>query len=388
MIHRKPTDASKHSITPYQAFAIIQLTVVGVGILNLPAALAKAAGPDAIWSILISALIIWFLLTVIATLIRRFPHQPLEEYVPKILGSSRDGGAGKALGIPVLFAFAAVWLFGVAITARVFGEALLSAVFKNTPLEIVILTLIAGTAVASSRAPGVIARLNGLVYPITLIPFILLVIGLVQKGEITNLLPLFQMDWNTIGKGIMVGLFSFVGFEVSLVYGGYYQQPNKAFMAHSAALGTISLLYSLAFITTLSVFGVDELMQTMWPFVEVAKVITIPGAIFERLESGIIAIWVASVFTSMTNLFGALVHMIVNFFKLDDRYGKSIAWVLVPLIYVLAMYPRSFQEVFELGDRLGMAVFILALTVPFLLLFIAGIRKKKGDERDAPASSL
>ncbi|SEN16043.1 GerAB/ArcD/ProY family transporter [Lihuaxuella thermophila] len=388
MTRQKTTDASKHTITPFQSVAIIQLTVIGVGILSLPRAFAQAAGPDAIWSIFLSALIIWFLLAVIANLIRRFPHQSLEEYVPKILGSARDDRTGKVLGIPVLLAFAAVWLLGISTSARVFGEALLSAVFRNTPLEVVILTLIAGSAIAAGRAPGVIARLNGLVYPLTLVPWILLVIGLIQKGEITNLLPLFQADWSAIGKGIMVGLFSFVGFEVTLVYGGYYQQPKKAFLAHSAAVAIISLLYSLAFITTLSVFGVEELMQTIWPFVEVAKVITIPGAVFERLESGIYAIWVATVYISMTNLFAALVHMIVNFFKLHDRYSKPLAWILVPIIFMIAMYPSNFQEVFEWSNRVGMAIFILALTLPFLLLCIAGIRKKKGDEKDAPASSL
>jgi spore germination protein len=372
------TDSSKRSITAYQAFALVHSTMMGVGVLSLPREVSREAGSDAIWVVLLGALPVWLFLFFMSRLIRRFPGETIVEFAPRILGPERRKWIGKWISVPFLLPLAVFWILALSQISRIFGEAVVSAVLLRTPIEAVLLMLILASAIAAGSKIGVIAKFNELLFPFTLVPLIFILVSIFERGDLTNVLPLFQADWQHVLRGILVSAFAFAGYKVVLVFGGYYQQPEQSFKAHSWSVLTVTLIYWGLVVNAVSVFGPHELVNMLWPVLESMKVIQLQNFILERMEAGIIAIWVTAVYTSMVNMYAAFTEMTMRFFRLDERMRKWVVIAVIPIIYTLSLYPDNIQETTMISGRVGIVALILAATLPAMLLIIAVFRRKKG----------
>jgi spore germination protein len=115
---------------------------------------------------------------------------------------------------------------------------------------------------------------------------------------------------------------------------------------------------------------------------EVAKVVKMEDILFERIESAILSIWLVAGYTSVVNLFSALVQIIIEYFRLSERYRRWIAFLAVPVFLYLALIPENTQEVGIYADRIGLYDGVISVIIPVVLLLVAVIRKKKGEVRD------
>ncbi|MBA4494766.1 endospore germination permease [Paenactinomyces guangxiensis] len=371
--------SSKETISSYQAFALIHSTMFGgVGILTLPRDVSEAAGENGIYTVLISGLIIIGVTYIISRLISRFPRETLVQFVPEILGSSKKSKLGQVLSIPFVLVPALLWLISICSVARLFAEALHTAALTQTPIEVIILSLVAVSAIAAGANPVVVARLNELFFPLKFFTVFFLITALLTRGEVTNLLPLFQVDWKSVLHAVIVSAFAYSGYETIFIFGGYYQKPKQTFTVLSLAVASITIVYWLSFIAVNSVFGVEEVKRLTWPGIELIKVIENPGIVLERMESATLSIWAASVFVAMTNLFTALVQVFKHFFAMKEKTTRRIPWLFLPVTYVIAMYPDSVQDVFRYTGWVGLFGFATSLLIPGILLLIAVIRKKRG----------
>lgn len=380
MSQRYQSDSSKASVTPYQSFIFIYLTMTGIGFHAALRSVAQATGPDGIWMLPIAGFIIVGLVFLVTKLCGRFPRQTIVQFLPTILDFKRNKKLSRGISLVFIVPLILIWTAVMASQVRVFGEALVSASYPYTPIEVVTLTLLAVTSIAAVSKPGVIAKFNEIIFPITLLPIVVMAIGFFQKGELINIFPLFQIDWMSFLTGLVILGFSFGGFEVIYFYSGYYQRPEKAFMAHSLAIAAVTTFYTSLYVVTLDIFGVAETGKMMWPMLEVVKVMEFPIGILERWESGILAIWMLMVFSSVSNLFVALTGSINNFFQLEDGHNKKIVLGFVIGIYFLANFPANVQEVFLYTDWVSRIYFVFIPLATVFLLLTAWLRKKKGEQ--------
>ena len=374
--------ASKQVITSYQAFTLLYSTIFGAGVLSLPRSVGESAGNDMIWVILLSGVVVAILVYLITRLCQRFPGMTLVQFAPYILGSRKRKWVGYVISFPFLLMVALFFVMGTASVVRIFGETVVTTMLPRTPVEAVMLIFLLAAAIGAGSDLGVIAKLNEFLFPITLIPFLSMIYALFQSGEITNILPLFQLDPMVLPKALMGGAFAFAGFQVVMIFSGFYQQPEKMKKANMISILAITISYWYLCAISLSVFGIDEVKNLMFPVLEVAKVVEMEDILFERIESAILSIWLVAGYTSVVNLFSALVQIIIEYFRLSERYRRWIAFLAVPVFLYLALIPENTQEVGIYADRIGLYDAVISVIIPVVLLLVAVIRKKKGEVRD------
>ncbi|WP_164491731.1 GerAB/ArcD/ProY family transporter [Staphylospora marina] len=381
-------DSGKRSVTPYQAFALVHSTMLGAGVLYLPRDVGVEAGKDAVWVVLLSALPILLFLYFISKLLRRFPGETLVEFAPKILGPSRHPNVGRWISfLLILLPLGVFWILGLAYMARMFGESVVTGVLLRTPIEAVILSILFATAVAAGSKVGVLVRFNELLLPLTFFPVIFVIFSTLQRGDLIRVLPLFSADWKQIVSGMAIGMLAYPGFKITLIFGGYYQQPESSAKSHTAAVLTVTFIYWLLVINAMSVFGPHELVQILWPVLESMKEIQFQNFILERMEAGILIIWVIAVYTTMANLYAAFIEMTMQHFRLRERWRKWLVLACIPVIYYLALIPEDLPQSIRFSRFIGVTSLVLAGTIPPILLILAMIRRKRRGREHETAHS-
>lgn len=370
--------ASKQTITAYQAFVLIYSTMFGVGSLSLSNDLANASKHNMIWIIFAAGLFIWFYVYCHTRLIQRFPGQTMVQFLPKVFGSNRFSTLGKILSFPILLAMGVYYVLVIAAATRIFSEAVVTNVLNQTPIGVLTISMMLMGAIASCNGLETIARINEFLIPFLFMPFFIMMIAMFQKGSITNLLPLFHMDWEQIFKGIVSAVFSYLGFSVFFMFAGYYQQPQKALKAHNFAMLAIIFTYSYICIATLSVFGPYELGNITYPTLEVAKVVNMPLLVFERFESFLLVLWLLKVFTTIINVYATIVQITIEYFGLKEKTRPWIAFSFLPLMYGLSTIPTTFAEILHFNRIISISGLCLG-AVFILVLLIAVVRRKKGE---------
>jgi spore germination protein len=371
----------KRSISPYQVYALMVHSVIGVGVLLFPRTMAKEAGTDGILMIPLVGILSGIMLFSISKLGGLFPGLSIVGITREVLGIKQIPWLGKILSMLVLAVFLVNWVGGMVVVTRTFGQVLVTAVFRRTPIVVVMLMLVAAAAYVSHSRIQVLARFNEFLLPIIYAPGILLIAALIQVGELEHVFPLFQADWKQLLKGSSTALFSYTGFEVALVFMGAYQEPKKALRPYLTAMFVITMFgYWLTYLACLAVFGKEELTRLSWPVLELVKSVHIPGMILERLESAVLAIWVIAVFTTLTNTIFAVVQTLHSFLDLADRRRKWITLAIGGVIYGGALWPTNIYEMGKWGELIGYWWFFSILLVPPLLYVIARIRRKRGEE--------
>ncbi|GAA5346142.1 GerAB/ArcD/ProY family transporter [Planifilum fimeticola] len=374
----------KGSISPYQVYALMVQSVIGVGVLLFPRAMAQEAGTDGLLMIPLVGILSGVMLFAISKLGALFPGLSIVGITREVLGIKRIPWLGKILSILVLAVFLINWVGGMVVVTRTFGQVLVTAVFRKTPIVVVMLMLVAAAAYVSYSRVQVLARFNEFLLPLIYAPGILLIAALIQVGELEHVFPLFQADWKQLLKGSSTALFSYTGFEVALVFMGAYQEPKKALRPYLTAMFVITMFgYWLTYLACLAVFGREELTRLSWPVLELVKSVHIPGMILERLESAVLAIWVIAVFTTLTNTIFAVVQTLHSFLDLADRRRKWITLAVGGIIYGVALWPTNIYELGKWGELIGYWWFFSILLVPPLLYVIARIRRKRGEEDEA-----
>lgn len=376
-----------HAISAFQSYSLVVMTIIGVSILVIPRNISKLVGPDGIWIIFISTLLTMLIVFGFTKLCLLYPNESFTKYTEHLLGSKRKPWVGKVLKTPFILAFILIWLAILAYVIRFFGEVVVSTIFEHTPLEVVMITVVGIAALVASSEVEVLAKFNELLFPFLFIPLIFLIIGAVQKGELAHLLPLFQVDWKQVIKASFNMIIDFAGYSVFLIYMANYQQPQKAIKIHSLAILTIGIFYVTAFITTISVFGIYETGNLFWPTLETVRVINLPFQIFQRLESGMIVLWMVASFTTVSNILSAFVELVREYFGWEKHFRKWISIILIPLVILLALIPKDVSEINYYMEIIGVCIVAIDFIVPALLLAIGYLRKKRGRSDETVSSS-
>ncbi|MDR5659132.1 endospore germination permease [Serpentinicella sp. ANB-PHB4] len=363
-------------ISSGQMAHILILTLIGVGILNLPGDLTEGIGTDGLWALLIGGIFTIGAAALIGYIIKKFPGKSYFE----ILTTSFT----KPIAWIIAFLFILYALMINAFLIRVFGEVVKMFLLIRTPIEIIIFSVLLISAYLSRNGIEALGRLAELLFPIIMIPaLILFLLGLIES-DLTNLLPTFQATPMELVEVLPTAFFSFAGFEFILVFGTYLKRPDKAPKLMATGVGMVLAIYVIIFITILSIFGTEQLAHLVWPTMSVFKTIDFPGLFIQNVEGLVMVIWVFIVFMSIGPIHLVKTILIGDLLNLKER--DFMALPLVPILYIVALIPENIAQTYAfMGSFSKYAIPIFALGVPILILISLGIRKGIGKERGSRA---
>lgn len=367
----------KGSLSAYQVYVLVVLTIIGAPLLTYPRFVSNIAGNDGVWLNIVAGLLVSFVVYLISKLCQRFAGQTFVHFIPEIFGTGRMKWFGKAIASLIMIIFALHWMTHVSFQARLFSEATSTSMLPNTPIEATILTLLIASTFASCSRPSVIGMLNEILFPLILVPFFLQLYVIFQRGEIIHLLPLFQSNWPEMGKGLLASVLGFSGFEVLLLIMGYSQKIEESAKVNTRAMITTVILLSSTVVAQYSVFGAEELSKSLWSTLDFFKEGSSELLLLERIEAFVLGIWLAIVFTTVTNLQFVLVRTICEAFQIKEKQTKYVAWSLLPFFYGIAMIPENISEFLKVYQRYSEYGILFAFTTPIILLLVAVIRRKR-----------
>lgn len=356
----------KGKITALQMAILMNPTIVATAILSAPALTAKLAGRD-VWLSPIWASLVGFLALFISWRLNKlYPSETIIEYSIHIAGRI----AGKMLGFVYVF----FYLHINGIILRQYGEFVLGSFLTETPLTMVIASIILISAGAVYGGVEVLGRSAQIMFPVVVLFFMVIVLLLTPDLNPKNMLPIMEKGIfpSIMGAIVPQGWFS----EFFLIS---FLLPFVADRAKAPKWGTISII-SVTFIllivnvTTLMLFG--TITETLtYPFLIAARYISLAD-FFEHVESIVMAIWVTGVFIKITVFYYIVTISTAQWLELPDY--KPIVFPLGLLLVEFSVW--SAPNLPDLARFLGTSAPFYATSVqiliPLLLMFIAQLRKK------------
>ncbi|WP_130860327.1 GerAB/ArcD/ProY family transporter [Gracilibacillus phocaeensis] len=358
-------------ISPRDIFVAIPSIVTGVGVLSLPKVIASATESADGWiPLFIGGLIAIGLTWAVAKFASGFRHQSFLTYATKIVT--------KPVAMLLTSLFAVIFLMITSYQVRKISNIAQQYLFDQTPIEIIALSFLLVVIYAVSGSRVGLFRLNIMFLPIILLIAFFLIIFNLGWFEPGRLLPIFITPFTDYVKVLNQGVLAYMGFGVLWFYLALVDQPDKA--PKMAALGMCIPvgLYIIIFFVCIAVFGNAVTSNLLYPTVELAKVVEIPGGFFERFESIFFVIWIMAIFNTTAMALDVSVFALNSIFK--NTMKLKLIFMLAPVAYIMAMLPQDVIAVDFLGGLIGNVLIILNLVVLILLPVVAKIRGVKQSE--------
>ncbi|WP_160725918.1 GerAB/ArcD/ProY family transporter [Bacillus sp. USDA818B3_A] len=363
-------------ITTVQASAILVSTIIGVGVLPLPLFAVRGGGtgaPLVTLAGIILAAIGLFILTILGI---RHPKKTIITYGEDIVGK----WIGRLCSIIVITFF--VILSGLA--AREFGEVVVSAVLRETPLEITVIVMLLLACLSVRYDINTFAYIHNFYVPAILAPILIIVAFSLKNANPLYLRPIIDNDYMAMFKGMLTISALFQGsFIVTLII-PFMKDPAKAKKASFWGIFISGGFYLLIVIATVAVFGTEEIKLIFWPTLELARTTALPGNILQRLDVIFLAVWVTAVFTTLFSSYYFTIYSIKQMAKLKDH--RVLSFFIMPFVFFLAMLPQNIlqlYDVIQIAGRLGLLITIL---YPAMLLAIDLFRSRRRKKNVAQES--
>ncbi|GAA0728319.1 endospore germination permease [Clostridium malenominatum] len=357
----------KSFISSYGLFSTLVVTILGVNVFSYPSELARVLGTEGWVAVIISGIIAILFVYALSSMIKNNGYKHIYEIFVNSFG--------KIFGRIISIFFALYSIYFVALGLRIFTEEVKAYLLEKTPTEFIfVVTILVGTYIVRGEIENLI-KLNEISFWIMFIPVFFIFIFAIYKVDFGNLLPIFNEPIENYFKGITVGMNRYVGFEILLLVLPFVRKKDNILKITIKGIIFVIGFYIITFILAIGVFGVEQTKILLWPTVTMVKSIDIPGSFVERWEGIMMSIWILFYFTTFTNHYYFASDMIRK--VMDFRDVKLSSTILIPFIYLIALYPNNVSEIYTLS-RTVTPIFFIANVVIIIIAFLISSAKGGG----------
>jgi spore germination protein len=361
-------NTNSREITTIQASAILVSTIIGVGVLPLPLFAVRAADSAAPLVTVFAIGVAFFGLALLTWLGMRFPNQSIFQYCNDIIGKWLG-----SLGSSVVILFYAIL---TSLTAREFGEVVVTSVLKSTPVEVTVIVMLTLAAISSRKPITTFAYIHTFYFPLLLVPALLIAILSFGNAEIINMQPVVLSGPNRALMGTLTIAALFQGSFIMTVIIPSMRRPMKAMKASLFSILIAGGLYLIIVAASVSVFGAEEIKKLLWPTLELAKGVSLPANVLERLDAAFLAVWVTAVFTTLLSSYFLTSYALKQLFRMEGH--QVFSFILLPIVFFMAMLPQNVVHLYVIIEDIGRIGLFITIAYPGFLLFLAIVRKKRG----------
>ena len=243
----------------------------------------------------------------------------------------------------------------------------------RTPQYVIVVLLSLGIAYAAAKGAKVVGRINELIFYIFLL-LLLLTFTSLRLAEFTYLLPIGDSGITAILKSSLSTSWAFAGVEILFVVYPMITRKDKVIKAGLTALGIALILYLIATMICLVVYGASLMQQVLFPTLGLLKVVDFP--LIHRLEFLFLAFWLGFGARPLMNFTMATSFNCTGFLGLDvNKHYPKIVLVVMLITGIIAEFPRNTIQALQWSSYAGYAFLIIALVYPVLYHLAAMVRK-------------
>ncbi|MDP4145911.1 MAG: GerAB/ArcD/ProY family transporter [Bacillota bacterium] len=352
-------EAKSGNITSKQAFVFIMAAQIGIGILSLPASLAKIMGHDGWIAVALAGILNTIATIIIVSLLRRYKDKSIVQ-INQLL-------YGKILGLIFNIIFIFYFTFITASCFRYFMIIIKLLILQTTPS--VFLSFCVMTPIAYLVWYGIkpVCRFSSILFINMLIVLVMLAL-LYNNIRITYLMPIGEVEMNSILSGIRLTTFSFLGFELMAVIYPNITDKDKAMKYAVAANITTSVFYLLVVVICTAFFGENLLKMLVIPLFSLIQAYRTP--ILDRIDLFFIAFWFPLMGCTVRNNFYCSWDCLCRIINMKNKKIYFILFTI--LLIILSRIPKNFVDAnkyVNYSGLLGIGV-ILFLVFSYFFSFI------------------
>lgn len=356
-------------ITSKQLMFIIIGSQIATGIFSLPRVVTVDAGVHGWLAVILGAIPSIFAILLIVNMGKKFPDKNIVE-VSKYLFS-------RPIGSIITIVTLLYITFLQSIVIRIFAEITSLYMLPKTPTSVIIFLVLLPVIYTIIQGGKVVGRINELLFYFLLL-ILLLPFAALGYSDITNILPLGDIDTAGLLKGVFSASFAYAGVE--LLFVTYFMVDNKEKVLKyvlGSQLIVLTIYVSLVVLCTL-VFGHYAMKNMMWPLLTLIKVIEIP--VFERLEIFFLAFWLGLGVRPVLNNGLAVSYSLSKLFNTNFTTYKIIVLLLGIVLYIGASIPNNILEAMKWSEYAGYANLVVLIVYPLIYNLMAFLRKGGRDE--------
>ncbi|MDP4090456.1 MAG: GerAB/ArcD/ProY family transporter [Bacillota bacterium] len=356
-----------NDITSKQFCYILIGTMLGIGALRLPSALAATSGQDAwisaalggIYPLLLCFLGMYFIL--------HFPDKNILELSREYLGNF--------IGTILNMAFGAGFLLQVTTVTQGLTNLFVVSIMNFMAAYKLLSAILFTGAYAAYRDLRILGRINELVYILTIVLSGILIFGF-KGGDYRNLLPVLGRGFADIFKGTMESLSSYMGIEILFLIYPCVTERKKAIPAAFKAVFVMILIYVWFTFISIYFIGTDLLPRYIWPVPVVAKAVQIP--VISNFRFLFLVLWSIIVFKTIANSFYGTALIFQDVYR---KVPKKIIYLLIFLAALVISYQYK-DEVFRRAFLKQATPPTLIFNISYILLIITitYLKRGKGNE--------
>ncbi|NPC93030.1 GerAB/ArcD/ProY family transporter [Bacillus sp. WMMC1349] len=359
---------SQDKISTSQAIVVFVSYTMAAGILSLPRTGAEATGTPDVWLAVIFGGIIAAVSGIILTkLSQEYPEKTFFQYGEHIIG--------KWLCILISLFFIEHFVTIAAFEARIMAEMIGFYLLRKTPQWAIIMVMMWVGFYSIKDGMGSITRLFEIIFPITVIIFITAIFMSVGIFELDNLRPVLGKGIMPVLKGTESTTLSFISAEVMVFLIAFMKKPEKGVNVVLIGILITMLIYLATVVFVIGALSFEGVTGRTWPTIDLMRSFEISGLAFERFESLFLVIWIMQLFATFAISYYTAS---LGLSQLFSKKIRPIMYGLLPVMYLISMYPKNLNSVFSLGDYVGYVAAVLFGVIPIPLLIIAKMRKNRG----------
>lgn len=361
----------RNNITSNQAMTFILTAQVGVGILSLPASLAKAVGHDG-WICVIAANFISIIAGILITFfLKRYPNKSILE-INRLL-------YGKHIGTFNNYVLVLYTYLLPAYVLREFSELVKIAILRNTPAIILSFFIMIPSVYLVWYGLKNVCRYGSLFYfSITTMMILLILVG--KNVRLTLLQPVGEAGLKTIIKGTGTVTFSFLGYElISFIYPNVMDK-NKITKSTVAAIFLSGFFYTSVVIVSTGIFGENRLKFMVFPLFSLAR--TYRSKLFERVDLFFISLWMPVMAGAIRASYYCAYY---SSYKLLNIKNKKVLITLCTIIIVLISRIPKDQIQISNFEKI-VSIYGIAVIVFLLVSYAFSFINKRGVNSNAKNS--
>ncbi|MFK2826920.1 endospore germination permease [Bacillus sp. B190/17] len=357
----------KGKISALQMAMLLYPAVVATAILSVPSITAAYAKQDLWLSPILAALPGFVSVYIAVGLSKLYPNQTVIQFTGQIIGQI----PAKVLGFFIL----AYYLQSTGEITRAYGEFIVNSFLFETPLIVIIASMVFLCAFVVYGGIEVLGRIAQLFFPVFVIPLIVMVFLLSPYFEFGNIFPILEGGVVPPIKGAMMPSSWLTEVFLIIFFLPFLADREKGMKYSMITTFGVMITLVVVNLTVLFVLGITTASKT-YPLMNASRYISYAD-FFENLDAVVMAVWIVGAFVKISVFYYVVVLGTAQWLNLADY--RPIVWPIGILIVQLSFWSVPNMMAFSRYEDTVLPFYanFYQVVLPLLLLVVGVVKKKK-----------
>jgi len=264
----------------------------------------------------------------------RFPQDTIVSYGTKILGK----WPAKLIGLVLVWAFLVI----AATDTRLYAEAIVSGYLPDTPVEFLIVSMMALSVLAAYAGIEVIGRCADVLFPLFTASVLFSLFAALPQISLSELQPVFARGFGPVLRGAIVPSIITAQYLSLTVLTPHTNAPKKALGTALWALAASSVILVMAAAGAVAILGPSRASRVTFPFFVMVRATQL-SEFLERLEVLVTVAWGFGLFVGVSVFLFCSARLLAEVLNVS-----SYRLLLGPMLVLWSSFSlHAYRDVFQ-----------------------------------------